>query len=700
MTDLYDLLPAVYRIRDADAGNPLRSLLGVIEEQRQIVADEIEQLYADWFIETCADWVVPYLGALVGSLPLPGYEEALGTGTAPGLLRAVAPRRDVADAIASRRRKGTLAVLEDLAADVAGWPARAVEFRTLLGLTQPVRCYGTDPAEQRTRARRARLADLRRGDVLDRVDGPFDELAHTVDVRRVTSARSPGRYNIPEVGLFVWRLGAYSITCAPAYCRDRDRRHFTFSILGNDTPLITKPVREPDPTHIADESAVPAFIRRRALADRTGAYYGPGRSLCIWLSDGAAATPIPLQQIVAADLSGWRYTPARGQVAVDPVLGRIAFPARHAPDTGVWVTYHHGFSADIGGGEYPRPDGPDTPYRVGPGQHYARIVDAVQAWRDSKRGPSTAVVELVGSVAYQEQIQIDLDRGDQLTLRAAVGSRPVLRLLDWYSNRPDALHIVGSGEGEGPPPQMVLDGLLVTGRSVRVEGDVGRLTIRDCTLVPGWSIDERCRCEHPGEPALELVDTPACLQIERSIVGAILVDREEVRHEPGPIFVSDSILDVGGEGGGCALSAPDGRAAHAVLSTRRTTVFGAIHTVGVGLVENCILGILRVARRQQGCARFSYLAPGSAPPQHFHCEPELSGDPDRVRPSFTSREYGTPGYAQLAADCPDEIGRGADDGAELGAFHDLFQPQRADNLRRRLAEFQPADCDAGLIIVS
>jgi hypothetical protein len=686
VTELYDLLPEVYRTRDAQHDHQLQALLRVIEEQRQIVADEIDGLYADWFIETCADWVVPYLGALVGSLPLPGYDEALGSGTAPGLLRAVAPRRDVADAVADRRRKGTLAVLEDLAADVAGWPARAVEFRRLLGLTPSVRLFG--PTE---RARRGALADLRRGNALDRVDGPFDELSHTVDVRRVNSARTVGRHNIPEVGLFVWRLGAYSITRGPAYCRDRDRRHFTFSILGNDTPLITKPGREPDPTHIADESAVPAFIRRRAFADHTGAYYGPGRSLAIWLSDGDTAAPIPLERIVAADLSGWRYVPARGQVAVDPVLGRIAFPARHAPDTGVWVTYHHGFSADIGGGEYPRPEGPDTPFRVGTGQPYARITDAVEAWREAADPPSPAVIELVGSTAYQEQLEILLRCGDRLVLRAANGSRPVLRLLDWYSNRPDALRIVGTGEGDGPPPQITLDGLLVTGRSVRVEGDVGQVTIRDCTLVPGWSIDERCRCEHPGEPSLELIDTPACLQIERSIVGTILVDRNEVHHEPGPIFLSDCVVDTGG-GDGCALSAPDGRPAYTVLSARRTTVFGAISTRGVGLVENCILGALRVERRQQGCVRFSALGPGSTPPPQFHGT--------GVRPVFTSRRYGTPGYAQLGARCPEEIFRGADDGAEMGAFHDLFQPQRIDNLRRRLAEYQPAGGDADLIIVS
>jgi len=71
-----------------------------------------------------------------------------------------------------------------------------------------------------------------------------------------------------------------------------------------------------------------------------------------------------------------------------------------------------------------------------------------------------------------------------------------------------------------------------------------------------------------------------------------------------------------------------------------------------------------------------------------------------VRPRFTSVYYGTPAYGQLAAGCAPEITRGAEDGAELGAFHDLFQPQREDNLRVRLEEFLPAGLDAGIIYVS
>ncbi len=68
-----------------------------------------------------------------------------------------------------------------------------------------------------------------------------------------------------------------------------------------------------------------------------------------------------------------------------------------------------------------------------------------------------------------------------------------------------------------------------------------------------------------------------------------------------------------------------------------------------------------------------------------------------MSPRFTSVRYGTPGYAQLASDCAVEITRGASDEAEMGAFHDLYQPQRDGNLAARIAEYTPAGTDAGVI---
>jgi hypothetical protein len=69
----------------------------------------------------------------------------------------------------------------------------------------------------------------------------------------------------------------------------------------------------------------------------------------------------------------------------------------------------------------------------------------------------------------------------------------------------------------------------------------------------------------------------------------------------------------------------------------------------------------------------------------------------RVSPEFNSVRYGTPSYCQLADACADEITRGAENRSEMGVFHDLYQPQRADALRIRLAEFTPAGMDVGLL---
>src|SRR5262245_15731476 len=131
---LYELLPAIYRLRDAERGYPLRDLLRVIGEQVSAVEEDITQLYDTWFIETAQDWVVPYIADLVGYSPV----VALGDGqAAPSTgARILAPRREVAGTIGYRRRRGTLSVLEDLAQAVARWPARAVEMFRLLTWTQ------------------------------------------------------------------------------------------------------------------------------------------------------------------------------------------------------------------------------------------------------------------------------------------------------------------------------------------------------------------------------------------------------------------------------------------------------------------------------------------------------------------------------------------------------------------------------------
>ncbi|MGB7923287.1 MAG: hypothetical protein WCF57_08585 [Pyrinomonadaceae bacterium] len=728
---LYELLPVVYRQRDLELGQPLRALLQIISEQVNLVEADIAQLYENWFIETCQDWVVPYIADLIGYQSIHEAGQPGSPTTPQGLQRnkILMPRRDVANTLRDRRRKGTLALLELLARDVAGWPARSVEFYQLVAAAQHL---------NHLRLGRARTLDLRAGDALDRLDGAFVESAHTVGIRRLNSSHSTGRPNITGTGLFIWRLKSYSVTRAQAHCVDSVRNHYTFSMLGNNTPLFTKPVEEPDPTHIADEMNVPAPIRRRAFDEHLANYYGRGKSIYIW-RDGLS-NPVILDQIISADLSKWAYRPQGDQVAVDPRLGRIVFASRAAPKAGVWVTYHYGFSADIGGGEYDRhlrPPGNRKVYRVSQ-QFQAKsysptINEALEKWRSDQ--PEDAIIQIEDSGTYVEQIDIRLSDNQRLEIRAANRTRPVIRLLDWYTNRPDSLGIGGQssldldqtdealddqgGQDEAGseqreptlPPRLTLDGLLIAGRSIHIYGNLAEVLIRHCTLVPGWSLDRHCNPENEIEPSIELMDTNAQLTIEHSIVGSIQVNANEVATDPVSIQITDSILDATSAKLN-ALYGPDDTIAHAQLRILRTTVLGLVTTHAITLAENSIFdGHVFVARSQIGCMRFCYVPRGSRTPRRYNCQPDLVlnglDDDDRkdeaarrVSPQFNSRRYGTPAYCQLAETCAPEITRGADDESEMGVFHDLFQPQREANLRARLEEYVPAGMDTGLIFAT
>jgi hypothetical protein len=60
---------------------------------------------------------------------------------------------------------------------------------------------------------------------------------------------------------------------------------------------------------------------------------------------------------------------------------------------------------------------------------------------------------------------------------------------------------------------------------------------------------------------------------------------------------------------------------------------------------------------------------------------------ERLKPSFNSTNYGDPAYIQLRQSCSKEICTGAEDGAEMGAFNFLKQPQREANLQASLKEY-------------
>lgn len=717
---LYEHLPYVYRQRDAEQGEPFRALLQVITEQVNVVEADIAQLYENLFIETSEDWVVPYIGDLVGYRVVHEAGEPGDVMTRAGRQRnkILIPRREVANTLHYRRRKGTLALLESLANAVADWPARAVEFFKLLGWAQSLNYVRLD---------RGQWVDLRRGDALDRLDSPFDELAHTVEIRRPNSHHDPGYTNLPSIGIFVWRLQAYPVTQTPAcYLQEAGHNCYTFSALGNDTPLYARPEPEMEATAIAGEMNAPVPIRRRAMEERLTDYYGADKSLQIWIAtdEDDIRRPVAPESIIVSDLTDWKYRPQqRGQVAVDPVLGRIAFRSKRPYHKRLWVSYYHGFSADIGGGEYnrPIPQPPDCVlYRVvetpqGEFQ-FGSLPQALAQWEED--APPCAVIEIAQSGVYRVETRIKFQENQILQLQAANRARPIIRFADTDVDRPEYLWLRGASGS-----RFILDGIMVAGRGMLVEGQLDELIIRHATLVPGWSLYPNCQPRDPGESSLELIDTNARVTIERSIVGFIQVTQNEVDTDPIPMHISDSILDATGSEEK-AIGAPEWPLAHAALTIQRCTVLGKVQTHAIELAENSIfMGLVQVGRTQQGCMRFCYVPPDSRTPRRYRCQPDLvvqvvedqfdAGKIDenernrertserlRVRPQFSRNFYGTPTYCQLAETSATEIKRGADDESEMGVFHHLYQPQRAANLLARLDEYTPAGMDVGIIYAS
>lgn len=710
---LYKLLPVYYRQRDSDSGEPLRALLQVVSEQVDVVERDISRLYDDWFIETCQDWIVPYIADLLGYRVAPAAGEPGDVATAEGRRRnrTLIPRRDVANTIRYRRRKGTLALLELLANDLAGWPARAVEFGRLLGATESL---------HHLRPERGRLLDAHSGDALDLIDSPFDSLPRTVDVRRIGSRYRAGRYNTGNVGLFVFRLKSYSVTRSEARCMEEGDgagdHCFTFSPLGNDTQLFSVGVKDPEPFRFSGELNLPTPVRRRALEERppgqshgiaSALYYGAGKSIAIWAGK-TASQPIPREAIIPAHLDGWKYRPPSRYVALDPVRGRISFhPGEALPD--VIVSYYYGFSDEIGGGEYERPEfssGGERLYTVSSdgGEVHSHIRRALEQWKHDQ--PARAIIEITDSQTYDEdRIGIELEQGQSLEIRAGQGVRPVIRIVDTESGRAESISIGGKG-GQA----CVFDGVLITGRNVRVKGEVDDIVFRHCTLVPGWGLHNDCKPRHAAEPSILLRNSRTRLTIEHSILGGIQIEQPEREAQPTRIQISDSIIDASSNGSK-AIWDEDGLAAWASLTILRSTVFGRIEVHALELAEDSIFtGALTVARRQAGCVRFCYTPPNSRTPRRYHCQPDLAAlnltgeakaaAESSAAPVFNSSRYGTPTYCQLAAGCPEAISGGASDQSEMGVFHDLFQPQRHAGLLARLEEYVPASCEVGILFAS
>jgi hypothetical protein len=696
---LFDLLPAVHRVRDADRGSPLETLLDLIE--REVLArqrDHADHLYDNWFIETCEDWVVPYIGDLLG---------------VPGLGGARSGRRAqrglVANTIAYRRRKGAAAVLEQLAFDVTGWTARAVEFFELLGWNQNLNHLRLD---------RGGTANVRDAGRAELADTPFDTFAHTADVRHVDVGR--GRHNISNVGIFLWRLQSYPLQRTTAA---GSGGRFTFDPLGRDTPLFNRPRAESAIDHLAEELNVEGPLRRRPLRDELRAgvpatadeddgierFLGPsGPAFQVFL-DGTA---VPPDELSICDLGDPARMATSTAVAVDPVRGRLALRPGDArvPET----SWAYGFAGDLGGGPYDRRASvaraladaeaavPSTWWQrgvladkaAGETELDGDLLTALTAYADGDPKP-LALIAMMDSRTYAG----DPANDNSLTITVPPGCRLVVAAGDWPERqdptsgllvrrardisalkaRPliaaDITVVGGTGTGGADPGVLVLDGLVIDGTITVAPGALGGLRLAHCTVVPRGG--NRLAVDEGGET--DPKNIALTVELERSICGPI---------------------DVGGHIAGLRLveSIVDGDVSATDLEADRCTLLAGTSVRSVQASESILVGRVVAARRQTGCVRYSWLPLDSKVPRRFRCQPE--DESGAVRPEFTSLTHGDPGYGQLGRATPDEIGRGAEDEGEMGVFNFLQNPRRLADLHTQLDQYLRLGLEAGTFFVT
>ena len=397
----------------------------------------------------------------------------------------------------------------------------------------------------------------------------------------------------------------------------------------------------------------------------------------------------------------WAHTPPPGRIAIDPVLGRIF--CGDAQAEAPLLTFHYGFSADMSGGEYERvstlsADQTNVARVPSPHATIQAALDAVQ---------SGGIAEIIDTGRYVETPVIAVNAGARVELRAANGHRPALML-------GGDLEITGGAQSE-----VTLNGVLIAGAALRVANAPGnqlrRLRLRHCTFLPG------------AEASLIVEIPDVVLEIDHCIVGGLQIAAGS------QVTIADSIVDAGSETG-VAFSGIDSNreSAGGALSIENSTLVGKVHATELQLVSNSIFvaalapgdswsAPVRAEKKQSGCVRFSYVPPGALTPRRYRCQPDLeiatridqaekknNGPIPQVQvnairaevvswlaPSFTSLRFGQPSYAQLRGSAPLQIRTGASDESEMGAFHDLFQPQRETNLRVRLEEYLRFGLEAG-----
>jgi hypothetical protein len=664
--DLIGLIPQHHRIRDANEGRPLEALLKLLAEEIRVVESDIDQLYDNWFIETCESWVIPYIAALLGARPMRDF----GSGEA-GL------RSFIANTLGYRQAKGTAAAVEQLARDVTGWAVVGVEFFQKLIWSQNV---------NHVRPEALGTASIRDAEAARMAHGPFDAACHSA------AAGAPcgfaGRYNIPNLGLFVWRLDAYPlgflINEAAGYLGGPQARASSvgpglrqFDPLGADRPLFNRPIADRSIAARVTEQVVPAALDRRLLhrdlnglrdgIPGAGRWFGEQPALRIRL-DGAEVPPTKLWScnLETSDDGGgnisWRRPSGAGEVFFDPELGRISL---HAADEDKAVETSHAYAApfDIGGGPYDRteswadwrgdffPEGAALPWRIGVSARIEEqndnpalgdiVVDslmkAIQRWNGQAVPGSRGIIAIFDNATYADNLATPTRR-----IRIPPGARLAIVSAAWP--------LVGGGLAKQRADRVlslihrrahVRSNIHVVGQAGNPDDEPGTL------LIDGLLIEGEIAVQDGQLGLLDIRDSTVGAAAGGLAQGVSVVANNEAltirlsRVISGPVslgpatggvVISGSIIGedrTAGENPDTMALVVD--APEADLELAGSTLFGGCEVRSIEAENSLFIGRARASQRQRGCVRFCYAPRSSRVPRRYRCQPDLAIEAETLR---------------------------------------------------------------------
>ena len=500
LVPLFDRLPEIYRVRDAEQGVPdqLRAYLAAIEAPFGALHANIGQLYDDLFIDTCDDWVIPYIADLLGTTHLSGDPRTL--------------RADVADTIALRRRKGTLGAIERLAANLTGWACRCVELRENLAWAQHLNHqrpdagglppYGADTITRFT-VPRGGTVPIRDPAALALIGTPFDTFAYTADVKPAVDGAV--HINLPNLAIFLWRLAAYRLRLVVPLAKgvtnlgappvglagfavrfdldplDRPIRLFNTSRPGflqaGTSGGIIAPLTEPD---AVPGAMLDARITSGADAGHPEAYVhvdffddGPTPPTGFHLTDVGLQFFLPQSAQAAFPVKPWLYRgdnlcawetglrqPLRDrEIVVDPDIGRVVFGVANlaqrdaliAPQgTGfrsrIFASYTYGAPGAVGAHPITRSATATAGIDLRPVSALPGGVSLQVQLGNLANATKPVVIEIRDSLVHRVDVAaiagtaidggFSLRLAQSLTIRAIDGERPVVLLARPLSFRP------------------------------------------------------------------------------------------------------------------------------------------------------------------------------------------------------------------------------------------------------------------------